>query len=120
MLYNAFNRRGAWIINGKVILRASAVNKAREAPIDNLKQKPHSINKKDFRMLIDAPKKTVQVLVDIFPTWTSPYRVHGIFNKPPLWFWFVQVGKMWSLFHPDQLAGMGEVATAYLVYINPW
>ena len=66
MLLQFMSGRGEVYFNGEDVLHASVVNSSRKALLHDLKDKPRGINEKDFRLLIDAPKKTVQVLIDIY------------------------------------------------------
>jgi len=66
MLLQFMSGSGEVYFNGEDILHASVVNSSRKALLHDLQDKPRGINEKDFRMLIDAPKKTIQVLIDIF------------------------------------------------------
>jgi len=66
MLIQFLASRGEIYFNGEDILPANAVDKARLALLHDLATKPNGINEKEFRELIDAPRKTIQVLIDIF------------------------------------------------------
>ncbi len=52
--------------DGEDVLAALAVDKVRRQLLKQLAGKPKGINEKEFRELINAPKKTVQVLIAIF------------------------------------------------------
>jgi selenocysteine-specific elongation factor len=48
------------------VLHQSVIEEARIKLLRNLSSKPDGINEKEFRELVNAPKKTIQVLIDIF------------------------------------------------------
>ena len=86
MLLQFMAGRGELYFNGEDILPASAVDKARLALLHDLADKPRGINEKDFRMLIDAPKKTIQVLIDIFTK-------EGIITKETFFIHITEMGR---------------------------
>jgi selenocysteine-specific elongation factor len=48
------------------VLHKQAIESAKQKLLKELSAKPDGINEKEFRLLIDAPKKTIQVLIEIF------------------------------------------------------
>lgn len=86
MLLQFMSGRGEVNFNGEDILHVTAVDNARKALLRELADKPRGINEKEYRILIDAPKKTVQVLIDIF-------LKEGIISKQTFFLHITEKGK---------------------------
>lgn len=52
--------------DGEDVLDAAAVDASRDTILRALAKAPRGLNEKEFRELVDAPRKTVQLLIEIF------------------------------------------------------
>ncbi len=86
MLLQFLAQKNVLYFNGEDILHASPVAKARIALLKALAGKPKGINEKEFRILLDAPKKTIQVLIDIFVN-------EGVIQKETYYLHITEKGK---------------------------
>jgi selenocysteine-specific elongation factor len=78
--------RNELFFNGEDIIHSSVLNPARTKLLRHLLEKPMGINEKEFRLLLDAPKKTSQVLIDIF-------LKEGIISKETFYLHITETGK---------------------------
>ncbi len=86
MLIQYLADQGELFFNGEDILHASAVEQTRKILLNTLADKPKGINEKEFRELTGAPKKTIQVLIDIF-------LKEGIITKETFFLHITEKGK---------------------------
>jgi hypothetical protein len=74
--------------DGEDILAATAVDKVRHQLLKNLAGNPRGINEKEFREMINAPKKTTQVLIAIFIQ-------EGIITKETFYLHITEKGRLY-------------------------
>lgn len=72
--------------DGEDVLDAASVNAARFTLLQALVKAPRGLNEKEFREMTDAPRKTIQLLIDIFVR-------EGIITKETFFLHITETGK---------------------------